>query len=358
MIYNKEDAQMTRGLAIICMVVLHLFCRQGSDVFGTPLIWLNATTPLVFLFGFFAEICVPLYSICAGYAQELLREKDKARFELRLKRVFRLMVNYWIILVVFTILALIFDPSGAIPGSFSVFLRSVFLLHSYNGAWWYLNTYILLVLLPPKVVLLPVRKLKLVPGLILCLLCHILWYLVNRADVIPQVPDSMPVLALIRKEFVNLAGILPAVWCGGLLCKFRAVERLSAGLNEKFSPGLQKWLFLTTSVLLFVGANVIHKAVLMGPVAVVAFLLFNLWSKPKSVRNVMLFFGKHSTNIWLVHMFFYAYVFEGLVIHAKYPIFIFAFMMLLCIAASYVIMLIERRLNGLIYHENKNHYLP
>ena len=70
--YSKADARMTQGLAILCMVILHLFCRVGSDVLGTPLIWLDQTTPLVYWFGFFAEICVPLYSLCAGYAQQLL----------------------------------------------------------------------------------------------------------------------------------------------------------------------------------------------------------------------------------------------------------------------------------------------
>ena len=65
--YNKEDAQMTQGLAVLCMVILHLFCRTGSDVLGTPLIWLNATTPLVYWFGFFAEIC---------YIAKILLQRD------------------------------------------------------------------------------------------------------------------------------------------------------------------------------------------------------------------------------------------------------------------------------------------
>ena len=50
--YTKQDAKMTQGLAIVCMVVLHLFCRQGRDVLGQPLIWLNETTPFVYWFGF------------------------------------------------------------------------------------------------------------------------------------------------------------------------------------------------------------------------------------------------------------------------------------------------------------------
>lgn len=31
-IYSKHDAVMTHGLAIICMLLLHLFCRKGTDV--------------------------------------------------------------------------------------------------------------------------------------------------------------------------------------------------------------------------------------------------------------------------------------------------------------------------------------
>lgn len=54
-IYSKQDAVMSRGLAILCMVVLHLFCRTGKDVFGKPLLWINSTIPVVFLFGFFRK---------------------------------------------------------------------------------------------------------------------------------------------------------------------------------------------------------------------------------------------------------------------------------------------------------------
>lgn len=33
MIYKKEDAVISRGLANLAMVVLHLFCIRGEDVF-------------------------------------------------------------------------------------------------------------------------------------------------------------------------------------------------------------------------------------------------------------------------------------------------------------------------------------
>lgn len=48
---TRKDIKMTQGLAILTMVSLHLFCRLGTDVYGTPLLWLNSTTPAVYNIG-------------------------------------------------------------------------------------------------------------------------------------------------------------------------------------------------------------------------------------------------------------------------------------------------------------------
>lgn len=74
---DKNDANMFRGLAILSMLILHLFCRFGDDVYGTPLLWLNEKEPFVYWFGFFAEICVSLYSIQGGVRSVCFRSKRK-----------------------------------------------------------------------------------------------------------------------------------------------------------------------------------------------------------------------------------------------------------------------------------------
>ena len=38
---TKQQTHMTKGLAILCMLILHLFCRKGTDVFGQPLLIYN-----------------------------------------------------------------------------------------------------------------------------------------------------------------------------------------------------------------------------------------------------------------------------------------------------------------------------
>lgn len=346
--YSKQDAAMTKGFAILCMVVLHLFCRQGADVLGTPLIWIDETTPLVFWFGFFAEICVPLYSICAGYAQQLLGEKGMGSWKANFKRIKKLLINYWIVLVLFSIIGLLFDPNGAIPGSASKFLMSIVLLYSYNGAWWYLNTYIILLLIPPAVLLAPIRKLSCRTGLSVCLLIQIAWYFVGRLNLWPIIPEEFPVTAFFWKEITNLITIIPYVWAGAFLCKGKMIDRLADIYKDKVSGKYKNLILLALWFALFVGVNLLHKAICFGVVSVISFFIFNLLEKSDGVKKVFNFLGKHSTNIWLTHMFFYLYIFKDLVTVVKYPLLMLLFIFGLCIIVSYVIMVIERIFYGLI----------
>lgn len=348
MLYNKEDAVMTKGLAILCMLILHLFCRTGKDVYGTPLIWINETTPLVFYFGFFAEICVPIYSLCAGYAQQYMSEQKNLSWKKNLWRAQKLLINYWIVLVVFCILGLSFDADHVIPGSLSDFLKSVVLLHSYNGAWWYLNTYVLLMLIPPKIILWPISKLKYQTGLLVCLFFQIGWYIITRFGIILPVPYEMQVAAFIEKEAVNLFGIMPYVWAGAFICKGKVIERCNEWMQRNISLRWHNTFLMLFWGALFLLTNLIHKAALFGVVGVLSFLIFNLLKKSKTTRHIFVFIGKHSTNIWLTHMFFYLYLFKGLVMIVKYPIFMLIFMIILCVGASYVIMGIERVLYKLL----------
>lgn len=332
---------MTHGVAILSMVVLHLFCRTGAQVYGTPLIWVNDTTPLVYYFGFFAEICVPLYTICAGYARQIQVNKAGGVFS-TFRKIEKLMVNYWIILVLFCVLALILPSDGTMPGSWRDFMESTILLHSYNGAWWYLKTYIILLLLPLRLLLAPVNRLKPWMTLALIAVIQIGWYLLKRYCTITV---TGTVTGRVWTEISNLIHVLPYYWGGALLCKVNIFEKISVMLKDVKYPQL---LIGTTFILLFVGSCIIHKAVLMPWVGAVFFLLFNLWQKGTATASIFRFLGKHSTNIWLTHIFFYLCVFPGLVQKAQYPILMLAFILALTIATSYVIFGIQKTV-GFLY---------
>ena len=101
--YSKEDAKMTQGFAILTMVSLHLFCREASGFLGKPLIWINNSTPFLYWVGFFSEICVPVYSLCAGYAYYNSYINHYLDWTSRFKRALKLLKNYWIVLLLFVL---------------------------------------------------------------------------------------------------------------------------------------------------------------------------------------------------------------------------------------------------------------
>jgi membrane-bound acyltransferase YfiQ involved in biofilm formation len=59
--------------------------------------------------------------------------------------------------------------------------------------------------------------------------------------------------------------------------------------------------------------------------------------KSNFIQKVLTFLGNHSTNIWLIHMFFYMSIFPELTFAPRYPILIFAWLILLCLVSSFVI---------------------
>lgn len=65
---SNKDIQMTKGIAIISMLFLHLFCLADKQVTGTPIVVLPNGVPLLYYIGWLSAICAPLFCLCNGYA--------------------------------------------------------------------------------------------------------------------------------------------------------------------------------------------------------------------------------------------------------------------------------------------------
>ncbi len=345
-VYTKQSAVKTHGLAILSMLILHLFCRQGTDVYGTPLLWVSKDIPLVYYFGFFAEICVPLYSLSAGYAQQLLYEKSASLVELwksNIKRALKLLINYWIILILFSLLALIFPSDGTMPGSAAEFFKSIVLIHSYNGAWWYLNVYILLMIISPAIILFPCRKLTSLSGLIFCFIFQMAYSLAARLGLWPSSISQNSALSFVWIQITNFVSVLPCFWAGAFIRKGNYFNKLNDFLQKHYAKNKNS-IILMIFAALFLFASFTHKAILMPVIGIIVFLLFNVMDLSKVSSKIFLFLGKHSTNIWLTHMFFYICVFGGTVQLLRYPLFMLVGLIAICVICSYVINFILKKI--------------
>lgn len=145
--FSKKDMKTHQGIAILFMLMLHLFCNKSVNGLYETFPVINGI-PLVYYLALFGDACVPIYCFASGYGLYLssnASSKNKMR-------VFKLLVNYWIVLIMFIIIALVTGNSELIGNTGKIVVNFLVLSNSYNGAWWFVQTYILLVLFSPLVI--------------------------------------------------------------------------------------------------------------------------------------------------------------------------------------------------------------
>lgn len=279
---------------------------------------------------------------------ELINEKFKNAkdyYKNREKSVFSFLINYWIVLIVFSIIGLIFDKSGAIPGSLKDFLLHFFLLSkNYNGAWWFVLTYILLVFLSRPIYQI-INKLYPVLVNIITLGLYLIAYIQRFNELIHF---NIPVLDWITNQLSLLGtSLLPFVW-GMYFYKFKMFSKLREFILKHFK-NWQVALFSLIIVFVMIIGHGIFQSLIVAPfTGIVTIVLFNVVNKGKYINAVFNFFGNHSTNIWLTHMSFYSALFKDFVFVARYPIFIFLLMIGITVCCSYVIKLVYNPISKLI----------
>lgn len=325
---TKRDSKMLKGVAILSMLMLHLFCRKENLPY-TPLLWIGST-PLIYYFGLFGDICVAVYCFISGYAHYL--QSSKGELQQRWKRLLRFMIPFWVIAVVFSLIGLLAGNS-VIPGSIKEFLLNCLTIkNSYNGAWWYANTYILLVALQP----LSRKFVERCPAWLVILLTFAFYTVSYGIRFWGWGACDSVILSWIITH-VGLLGTSYFPYAIGMLfCKKQVISLL----RQRLTAINVRNIYIFT-VLMFTGMIVVHGMVQSLFVAVitatVTIILLCVCPLPKRLTSLLCYLGEHSTNIWLVHMFFYAVLFKGFVFCAKYPIPVFLLLLLSSLASSYVI---------------------
>lgn len=324
---TKQDTKKAKGIAIIGMIMLHLFCRLEYLPY-TPLIWIG-DVPLVYYFGLFGDICVPIYCFCSGYAHYLLWERDNRDYYKHIPaKLFSFLQNYWVVLIVFVLLGLLVGDK-TLPGSLTDFCGNFFIYRlSYNGAWWFVLTYVLLLFLSPLSAVLT-KKLNPLLRMTISFAIYCAAYLL-RYEV--QVDLHNEFLNKLLSEAV-LLGTSQLGYVSGTVCrKYRLFGKLRDYTVERRKLKTLVAVLLPTAA--FFGHCVV-QSVFVAPFTAAAVLISLFVSEqPKALQKTLLFFGNHSTNFWLSHMFFYMVLFDGLVFTLEYPLPILAFELVLCLITS------------------------
>lgn len=136
---TRQQSQMMKGVAILLMIFLHLFNQECNVALCHNLLFIDGI-PLVSILSRAANP-VAFFLILGGYGLYRVYEKgDRHRWS----RLAKLMIHYWIILLIFVTIGHFIHPT-AYPGSFFKILSNITGYQTtYNGEMWFLLPYVIL----------------------------------------------------------------------------------------------------------------------------------------------------------------------------------------------------------------------
>lgn len=327
---NRNDTKMLQGLCAVAMVCLHLFNRSHEGLFQ-PLLFLGGI-PLSFYISLLCDFCVMGFAFCSGYAHMALYDNTTDYYKNRVKSLKRLLTNYWVIVIIFSMISILIGKAELMPGNFKKFVLNILLLDQYyNGSWWYMLVYVVLIAISP-VILKAVQKSVKYSMIIGVIIYCIAYYVRFRVS-----SDSWCVI-----KFGPFGMTLFEYLIGAIAYKIQFFTELYK-YWKRIPRVYYKPISLIVFIVMLLGRVMIIPSLFFAPfTGIVIITLFHFWEKPRSVERLFMFLGKHSTNIWLVHMFFYATLFYNFVYIVRYPILIFIMMMITTLLTSGIIQKIQK----------------
>jgi len=309
-----DDTQIIKGVAICLMLWHHLFL--WSPEYGSFVLWIAQ----------FGKVCVSLFLFVSAYGLTVQYNKifDKpitSTFKFQMKRFVKFYANYWVIfLIVVPIGVFILGRSLNIPYENSNVIKSTitdFLAmngyRSYNVIWWFNRLIVCLYFLFPILYFITKRwTILFLTGLVFLLLL---------------LRTEMPIWTL---QFV--LGIAFALY----------INQLNRFLNR-----FNFWILL--SILLFVFSILFYlrnaaiipfftdiKVDTFQAVTIILMVLLII-RRIHAFNSTLKFLGKHSMNMYMIHMFICYYFFKNFTYSFKYPLLIFTVLLAICLIISMII---------------------
>lgn len=328
-----QKSNQLKSIAILMMLGLHLFNQDYKGLF-TPLLFIGPQ-PLSYYISLFCDACVPIFAFVSGYGlYASYRNKPTEYLRKNTLRTKKLYVRYWIILLLFVcILGYLLAKEGY-PGNWQTFiLNFTGIKISYNGAWWYFTIYILFIFTSRFWF----RLLEKVNPYFYLGLLFLIYLLAFYFRIYRPTIFANPILQWIHTEGALYFCTLFQFLLGAFALKFNWHQKASV-LFMKFK--YRNAIAILGIILLMILHGLVPNFIIVPFTALGFIFLFLQLNLGRILDKGLDYFNPHSTNLWLVHMFFYLIYFKEIIYAPQYPVFIFGWLVLWCLIASYLVNII------------------
>lgn len=320
--FSKDDTLAIKGVAILFLLQYHNFFPL--DKFENYKVsFFPFTMETVIPFTRFLKICVAMFAFLSAYGLTLSLKKyskdtclNGQQYSHYLKtRLPKLMWGYWFVFLFSTVLCAIIKPDrflvyfqydgiqGTIVAMFSFIadflgLASLMNTPTLCGTWWYMSLAIFIVLLVPFIA----RFNKKYGFLFTTLACIFIPRVLIASDSFSVGQNNN----MIRWLFTSVLGVVFAQ--NDLLAKMKASVVVENKVNNKIIKFVLSTVILLLSYLSYIYLNdkasnftyEIREGVI--PVFVIYYLYEFILDIPV-IKNILIFIGKHSMNIFLFSTF-------------------------------------------------------
>lgn len=147
---TKDETLFLKGMALVLMQWHHLFGVTLEIDDPSRLLWLFGHPGFEVWLAGLGKICVPAFLFLSGYGLAVSGKKATGYYFRKIGALYR---SYWLVFFLFIPVALLFfGHTERYEFNGLVFLENLLALRtSYNLDWWFVETYVLLLLLMPLI---------------------------------------------------------------------------------------------------------------------------------------------------------------------------------------------------------------
>lgn len=322
---SKRLSAFIKGVAIILMLFHHLFAYSERYPEGINIISIFNNIEVEQVIGQFGKYCVPLFLFVSGYGFSL-STNGRTSSKYYINKLVSFFISYWLVFFVFVPLSYFYSQWAFVQLDYYNFILNFFALSSsYNGEWWFILPYLLLMGLTPFL-----HKMK-SNYIGLLALSYVLWGL-----------SSFPSKA---QSFLYWQ---PAYVLGFIFSDLKIRENfLKVTCNNYYK------IFVFVSGLIILRVTFLNYGWDSMPFMVVFLILIILIAYgylPNIFKLVIEEVGNKSLFIWLTHSFYCYHFAKDIVYHPRVSLFIF----LELLVVSYLTSVVLIKVNNFILLNLRN----
>lgn len=325
-----RESQIIKGLAVLMLLWYHLFINE-EDANNCYNLFYIADIPLSKII---AKACNPveIFLILSGYGLYCVYLKGNDNNHYR--RIIRLYIHYWVVLILFFPLIFFFSSNELDLQPASIVKNLTSLRTTWNKPCWFLLPFSIVSISYPLIFRFLDRFKTILTAtiaLILSILQSILFF-----GFTPFV-FSHTIIFLIN----NILSFLFPFILGAIMKKENLLNAIPLKIQSLKAPSIYSGILL---FMLFCTKCCLPSTFLTFSLYPFLFVVFfYLAKRPTWIDNTLLFFGKHSMNIWLIHGMIYIY-FNKLLYSFGHPILIWIALTILSLVASFCVDMIAKKI--------------